>query len=113
MSNDRERLKRLVEMATLVVDAKSSSLRQANGVRDALLQQLRALDPSEAPVDLPWSVAETTLFGYEQWAVRRRAEINLRLAAQTAVCLQAAEETRLVFGRKMAVEQVAVTRLRR
>ena len=106
MSEGQERQRRLVEMAGMVFDTKSSRLRQANEIREGLLQQLRALDPGSLSVDLPWPVAEKTLFGYEQWAVGRRAEINLRLAAQTVVCLQAAEETRLAFGRKMAVEKV-------
>ena len=112
MSSDRERLQRLVAMATLVSDARAHTLRLANEVRTGLQQQLTALDTTHLPENLPWPAMEKAVFGYEQWAARRRAEINLRLAAQTAVCLLATEETRLSFGRKIAVEKLATARLR-
>ena len=38
----------------------------------------------------------------------RRAGINRQLAAQTVVCLQAAEEARLAFGRTQSLEKVPV-----
>lgn len=112
MSTDRERLQRLVAMATLVSDARAHTLRLANEVRTGLQQQLTALETIHLPCDLPWPATEKAVFGYEQWAAGRRAEINLRLAAQTAVCLQATDESRLSFGRKITVEKLAAARMR-
>ena len=109
MSLDRERLKRLKEMAALVFDTRSQALRRANEARDALLRQLADLEAGPAAEGLPWPSAERARFGYEQWAAGRRAGINRLLAAQTAVCLQAAEETRMAFGRVRVLEQLPVT----
>ena len=108
MSLDRERLNRLKEMAALVFDTRSQALRQANEVRDALLRQLADLEARPADEGLVWPAAEQARFGYEQWATVRRAGINRQLAAQTVVCLQAAEEARLAFGRTQALEKVPV-----
>jgi hypothetical protein len=107
MSSDRERLRRLQGMAALVMDARSQTLRQANEVLEALKRQLADLEISSAETGLQWPIPEMARFGYEQWAVSRRAEINQRLAAQTVVCRQATEETRLAFGRKEALAKVA------
>ncbi len=108
MSVERERLRRLKEMAGLVFDTRSQALRRANEARDALLRQLADLEAGPAEEGLVWPAAEQARFGYEQWATARRAGINRRLAAQTAVCLQAAEEARLAFGRTQALEKVPV-----
>ena len=110
MSADREKLDQLRKMAAMVLDARTQTLRRANEARDALQRQLDDLDAGEMPQDLPWPAPEMARFGYEQWAAKRRAEINLRLAAQKAVCLQAAEEARLAFGRNMAVDAMAKAR---
>lgn len=113
MNSDRERLRRLQEMASLVMDARSQTLRQANAARDQLLFQLAALEAGQPEEGLPWPAPEMARFGYEQWAAGRRAEINLRLATQTAICHQAAGETRTAFGHKQVLEKISATRSRR
>ncbi len=112
MTVDRERLGRLRDMADMVLDARTQTMRQANEARAALQRQLDALEVKPAPEGLSWPAPEQARFGYEQWAAVRRAEINLRLSAQTVICLQAAEETRLAFGRQMALKSVAVPKRR-
>lgn len=103
---DRERMRRLQTMAGLVFDTRSQALRRANDARDALLRQIADLDARPAGEGLLWPAAEVARFGYEQWAAARRAEINQQLAAQTVVCLQAADETRRAFGRVQALEKL-------
>jgi hypothetical protein len=110
MSLDRERLKRLQEMANLVFDARTQKLRQENLARDALKAQLAALDATPAEAGAPWPASEMVAFGYEQWAAVRRAEINATLARQSALCLMAADEARLAFGRKEALAKLAQRR---
>lgn len=105
MSLDRERLKRLKEMAALVFDTRSQVLRRANEARDALLRQLADLEAGPAEEGLVWPAAEQARFSYEQWAMARRAGINRQLAMQTVACLQATEEVRLAFGRTQALEE--------
>ncbi|MFZ1470055.1 MAG: hypothetical protein WAT09_13925 [Paracoccaceae bacterium] len=107
MSQDKERMHRLQDIAALVMDSRSQVLRRANDDRAALLKQLSDLEAGSNGADLPWPAPEMTRFAYEQWAAGRRAEINLRLAAQTVVCLQAADETRQAFGRQQALNRIA------
>ena len=106
MNPERERLQRLKQMAGLVFDTRSQALRRANEAREALLRQLADLEAAPAGEGLLWPAAEQARFGYEQWAAGRRAGINRQLAAQTALCLQAAEETRTAFGRVRVLERL-------
>jgi hypothetical protein len=103
MSRDRAQLFRLLAMASMVLDAKSQTLREENAKREALVRQLEALEAKPAEQGTVWPTYERAAFGYEQWAARRRADINLQLAAQKALCLQAEAEARLAFGRKSAL----------
>lgn len=106
MNAGSDRMRHLQQMAGLVLDTRTQELRRANAARDALLRQLADLEAAAPAADLPWIAAEQARFGYEIWADARRAEINLRLATQRAICLQAADAARLAFGRKMALERV-------
>ena len=107
MTMDHDRQLRLRAMAGLVFDTRLQALRQANEARDALLRQIADLDARPAGEGVLWPAAEVARFSYEQWAAARRAEINQRLAAQTALCLQAADETRRAFGRVQVLEKLA------
>lgn len=106
MTVDPKRLTPLLNMAGMVLDARSQSLRKANDDRDALTRQLQALDARPAEDGPIWPAPELARFGYDQWAAKRRAELNLKIAAQTVVCMQAAADTRLAFGRKMALDRM-------
>ncbi|GAB1361177.1 hypothetical protein MASR1M32_04130 [Rhodobacter sp.] len=106
MTMDRDRMRRLQAMAGLVFDTRAQALRRANDAREALLRQIADLDAQPAEEGLVWPAAEVARFGYQQWAAVRRAEINQRLAAQTVVCLQAADETRRAFGRVQTLEKL-------
>ena len=107
MTVDPKRLNHLRDMAAMVLDARSQTLRKANDHRDALVRQLAALDAGPAEEGPIWPAPELARFGYDQWAARRRADLNLKIAAQTAVCLQVAADTKLAFGRKMALDRIS------
>jgi hypothetical protein len=100
MQDEPQRLTRLLQMASMVLDARAQKLRAENATKEALQSQLAALEARPVEQQASWCATETSAFGYEQWAARRRAEINLKLAAQKARCLQAEAEARLAFGRK-------------
>lgn len=70
------------------------------------------LDTKSIPEDIPWPGIEKGRFGYEQWAARRRSHLNLRLATQTFVCLDAADQMKLALNRQIAVEKIAARLLR-
>ncbi|MDQ2065293.1 hypothetical protein Q9295_02810 [Xinfangfangia sp. CPCC 101601] len=110
MNVERARLRQLQDMASLVLDSRSQKLRQENAVKDALLRQLADLEPRAADLGLLWSAQEQAQFAYQQWAAQRRAVLNQQLAAQTALCLKAAEEGRQAFG-KVHVLEVLTQRL--
>lgn len=107
MKEDRKSLKSLQNLSQLVFDKRAQILREANARRQVLCLQLAVLEPKPAEAGPIWSAAERALFDYEQWAVARRATINLQLAAQTAVCLQAEQDLRLAFGRRQALDALA------
>lgn len=100
MREDRQRLAHLFQMAAMVLDAKSQRLRAENAAKEALHAQLAALEVRPIEQEASWYATEASAFGYEQWATRRRAEINMKLAAQRARCLEAEDEAKLAFGRK-------------
>lgn len=106
MTRRPEALVRLQTMADMVLDARSLTLRQANAQRDALANQLAALNAPPIQGSMVWPSAEIAAFGYEQWASKRRAELNLKLAAQTALCHEAADAARLALGRKQALDRL-------
>jgi hypothetical protein len=100
MQDERQRLIRLSQMASMVLDSKAQNLKAENAIKEALKSQLVALEARPVEQHASWCATETSAFGYEQWAARRRAEINLKLAAQRARCIQAEAEARQAFGRK-------------
>lgn len=100
------RIDRLMDMASMVLDARSQALRAENAKLDALSRQLAALEAKPVETEASWSATDRSTFAYEQWATRRRAEINLQLAAQRARCLEAEAEARLAFGRKAALGRI-------
>ena len=96
-----ERLARLRQMAEMVLEARSAQLARATARRDALREQLTALDrlpPADAEL-----AASQSWFAFEQWASIRRAEINLNLAAREAERLGQLQETRRAFGRSQVL----------
>ncbi len=66
MSRDREQIFRLLAMASMVLDAKSQTLRSENAKRDALLHQLKSLEAKPAELLGVWSAGEQAAFGYER-----------------------------------------------
>lgn len=113
MRENGKALKNLQELSKLVFDSRAQVLREANARRQLLRNQLADLEPKSAETGPIWSAAEQVLFDYEQWAVTRRAAINLQLAAQTAVCLQAEQDLRLAFGRRQVLDALAANPNRR
>lgn len=113
MMDDRKPLKKLQELSQLIFDSRAQRLREANAKREALRAQLANIEPKPAESGLLWLASEQSLYDYEQWAVTKRAAINLQLAAQTAVCLRAEEDLRLAFGRRQALDALASDRRKR
>lgn len=99
------RLDRLVEMAEMVLDARSAGLRKAAATRLALLGQLEALEAQSQAMGDDLASARAA-YAFEQWAAVRRAEINTRLAAAQAEWMAQQDETRRAFGRRQVLSRL-------
>ena len=99
---------RLQKLATLQLDAKLAALTCAGRSRQASLDQLAGLAiPVGLSTELSDLVNRRTEMTYQRWAERRRAEINLSLARQTADWLNAQESARQAFGQTQALKSIA------
>lgn len=104
---DAANLAGLSRLAGLILDARLADLRRTADARDASRAALAAL--TCAPVasgDLSPLVLARAALAYEGWAEARRAEINPRLARQTAAWLQARDAARAAFGRAEVLRQL-------
>lgn len=106
MNQDREKLARLQDAASLVFDARSQALRRANEARAETLRKLAALEPLPTEDAALWPALDQSHFAYAQWATARRAELNATLAAQTADCARAAREAQVALGRRSVLDRM-------
>lgn len=106
MKGRRAKLAALERIAGLMLDVRQAELRQAAAARDASLAALAALDRPAAvpaPETSPVATAQAAI-RYEVWADRRRAEINLTLARQTARLEDARQAAAQAFGKTEALK---------
>ena len=103
-----EQMDRLGDIARLMLDVRLAALQAANRAKQESEQQLAGLAARLAPADgLPEVAAELAALSYQRWADVRRAELNLVLARQTAVWIDAREAARQAFGKKQALAGIA------
>ena len=103
-----KRIASLGRLARMVLDTELAKLRGAARERDASLAALKTLaTPRDAPEGLSPVAAGLAALGYQRWAERQRAEINTRLARQTAEWMEARDRAALAFGRAEALGQLA------
>ena len=98
----------LVRLSGMVLDAELARVRRAAAARDASLAALAALAlaPSRPDDDIsPIATAQAGL-RYQRWADARRAEINIRLARQTAEWMTRRAEAATAFGRAEALRSL-------
>jgi hypothetical protein len=91
-------LENLSEIAGLLLDSRLNAMRKLAQARNhnlALLKDLETVEP-----DGEETIAEALArLRYAQWADKRRAAINIALAAQTAEWMQARADAARAFGR--------------
>jgi hypothetical protein len=111
MMSDRERLKRLAEVSSLLLDRRLLALEKAAQARQTSLDRLAELDRPATSADLPPLVVEEIAMRYALWADQRRSDINLTLAKQTAEWVEARQEAAHAFGRNQVLGNL--TKLRK
>jgi hypothetical protein len=107
MAMTRHELERLEGLANLVLDQRLAHLRQAADAKaqsEAALASLSASWPRDS--DLIGASAELAELAYSRWADRRRAEINVILARQTHLWLEARQAASLAFGKVDALRRL-------
>lgn len=104
-------LKRLAEVAQLMLDHRLGQLHGAAEELERSRMQLTAINAAGRPADLELVTAGKVALTYDRWADQRRAELNFVIARQTAAWMEARSEAQTAFGRVQALQGLA-TRLK-
>ena len=105
-----EGLRRLRQMAELVLEQHSAKVAQASAAREAVRLRLAALDrmPEAAGQDNP--ALQMSWYLFETWAVPRRVELQRQAARCEADWLNALSEARRAFARVQLLSRLPVKR---
>ena len=104
-------LKRLAEVAQLMLDHRLGQLHGAAAELERSRMQLAAINEAGRPADLEPVTAGRVALTYDRWADQRRADLNLVIARQTVDWMEAKDEAQRAFGRVQALQGLA-TRLK-
>jgi hypothetical protein len=97
-------MKRLQDLAQLVLDQRLMGLRQAAERLERSRAQLSAINAAAASADLPPVAAGLVDVAYQRWADVRRAELNGAIARQSAEVIESRSEAGQAFGRVHALD---------
>jgi hypothetical protein len=109
--NQAKDLKRLAEVAQLMLDHRLGQLHGAAAELERSRMQLTAINEAGRPADLEPVTAGKVALTYDRWADQRRSELNLVIARQTVGWMEARSEAQTAFGRVQALQGLA-TRLK-
>lgn len=102
------RLIGLHRLARMAFEVELASLRAAAGRKEASLAALATLSqPAQPAPGLSPVAAGLAALHYQRWADQRRAELNTRLAKQTAEWMEARDKAARSFGRAEALSRLA------
>lgn len=101
----KAKLDRLTALSTLILDQHLARLQAAAAARNISLQRLQDLAPTQSD-DLNPITSATTLIRYDLWADTKRREINLVLARQTVIWLDARKAAQEAFGRADVLQRI-------
>lgn len=104
--SDKEKLLRLAQVSSLMLDTKMLALERAARARQNSLDRMAELNRPATPTDLPLVAAAEVALRYALWADQRRSEINLLLARQTVEWVEARQEAARAFGRNQVVQKL-------
>lgn len=104
--SEREKLKRLAEVSSLILQTRLLALETAARARQHSLDRLAEINAPSAPADLSLVAAAEVALRYQLWADQRRSEINTVLARQTAEWQEARQEAARAFGRNKVIDSL-------
>ena len=98
--NAPKHLTRLQSLAQMILEAQLAELRKVARARSETLAHLSDLKSPEVQMDDQMGVAEVrATLAYQLWADKRRAELNVTLAQQTATWMDRRDAARYAFGK--------------
>jgi hypothetical protein len=104
---NKDNLRRLVALSTMVQDLRLAELSQAEASRQSTEAAIAGLDQPGLDRDLDPVQAGRVQVAYARWADVRRADLKVTLARQTAICHAAQAQARTAFGRNQALTTLA------
>lgn len=104
--SDRDRLKKLKEIADLMRERDLAKLSRAQAVRTRTEALLRALDHTSAPTPPETALVAQVVEKYGLWTTNRRISLNQELARNTAQWLADREVAQLAFGRSQVLSKL-------
>lgn len=102
-----DQLNRLQNIAHVMLDSQLAGLKLAARAVQDTQNRLAGLAASPVPTgELSDIAVALSGLAYERWADARRVELNLILARQTAIWLDASDAARQSFGKTQALDAV-------
>lgn len=103
-----QKIHALRTISQIILDSKLMELRHAALARSQTQAHLDDLKVPELCIDDTLGVAEAmATLSYQRWADRRRADLNLTLAQQTALWLDKRDDARHAFGQTDVLRMIA------
>ena len=90
----------LKSLADMILDQRLITLRAAQSACAETRSKLAGLDGQGAVDDCALVIAAAADLRYQTWADLRRKDLNMQLARQTVVALEASDAARLAFGKQ-------------
>lgn len=103
--NKRDKINRLQKISDLILEKHLEQLRTTAAARNASLQGLSDLTLHSDP-DLTQPHFAKLQAMYEGWAAKRRGELNITLARQTAEWMEQRDAAMGAFGRAQNVRKL-------
>ncbi|MEO8240680.1 MAG: hypothetical protein ABI832_00135 [bacterium] len=108
--SEREKLAQLRRVSQLKLDIGLLALEKAAHARQVSLDHLAILNRPLPPTDLDPVIAGEVTLRYQNWADQRRSAINLDLARQTAIWVEARQDAAQAFGRNQVIGKLPLRR---
>ena len=106
--SQKQQLAKLAQLSTLLLDSRLATLHTAAQAKQETEAQLAGLmSPAPVAEDVSDIAGALAALSYQRWADARRTELNLLLARQTVIWIEARDHAREAFGKKQALGGVA------
>lgn len=104
----RGEIARLRSLTDMVLQVQLASLKSAIRARQKTQDQIAGLQTAAPEIDENTEISDAlAMLQYQHWAERRRSELSVILASQTAYYLAARDHAQLAFGKVQGIDSLA------